>query len=82
MHIIGHGHHDHHEHTHDEHQKEVTPAALLEHMVAHNRSHADELEKLAATMDSAVQEDMTLAVSQLRAGNDTLAKVLAQLKGE
>ena len=79
MHLIGHGHHD---HTHEEHQHEVTPAALLEHMVAHNRSHADELEQLAATMDASVQADMALAISQLRAGNDTLAKVLGQLKGE
>ncbi len=67
------------EHEHH-HEHEVTPAALLHHMVEHNRSHLEELEHIAGDLDGAAQTKMREAIATIRSGNEQLAAVLQELK--
>ena len=75
-HLLEHGHgHDHsheHGHSHGSPNKQAASSeevlAMLEYMLGHNRHHAEELNGLAV-------EDFTR-------GNEKIARVVSELKGE
>ena len=57
-------------------------AALLNYMVSHNKSHAEELHELAHSLDGEVAELIHEAVELFDQGNEKLAHALEHLKGE
>ncbi len=56
--------------------------ALLAYMVAHNRSHADELHELAHGLDGEAAELVHAAVDLFNEGNAKLEQALKIVKGE
>lgn len=80
-----HDHHDHsHEHGHD-HSRMEELLALMNYMVGHNVSHAEELANLAMQLkqegNDAAYEQVMDAVADFDSGNKKLAAVLNGLKG-
>ena len=72
-----------HEHTHEcghEHKHEVTPEALLAHMIEHNENHTQELEHLASHMQGVAADKVMEAVATFRTGNEQLHTALELLK--
>lgn len=56
--------------------------ALLAYMVAHNKSHAEELHELAHSLDGQTAELVHAAVELFDQGNEKLEAALSLLKGE
>ena len=81
-HTHKHGHtHDHdHDHEHHAFHQHITPEAVLQHMLEHNRSHADELEAIASQVTGDAAAKIAEAVASMRAGNDRLAEALEIMK--
>ena len=65
---------------------EARTAALLNYMLEHNRSHADELSDMAAKLEAAEQdraaEIIRAGVLDFSAGNDKLEEALRIIKAE
>lgn len=82
-------HHHHHHHDHDHaHEGSASPeqsVALLSYMVAHNKSHVEEMLQVAHIVENEqAHELMHEAAELLEQGNEKLAQALALLqeKGE
>ena len=81
---------NHHGHPHHHHDHEHMPAesnqdrntALLAYMVNHNRSHAEELQELAANLEGDAANLINEAVALFNSGNDKLEEALELLKEE
>ena len=78
----------HHEHSHH-HGKDAVPAtdqersiALLQYMIDHNRSHAEELEELADGLSENVATMVRDAIGEFNHANEMLVSALDVLKGE
>ena len=96
-HNIPHEHHD-HEHEHDHHHgcepgqcascagcdPKAELVALMNYMVKHNASHANELANLAKQLqdmgETAAYDQIMLAVSDFEKGNLRLSTVLASMQ--
>ena len=91
---VPHGHnHDHdHEHQHDHHHEQPQPKtqeqmiAVLDYMLAHNRHHTEELNRLAGKLEEMGYKQpagqVRKAVDDYSKGNLYLGLALDQLKGE
>ena len=74
----------HHIHSHD-HSPASSPEetlALLEYMLNHNRSHAQELHELAHCVPEEAASLLHAAVEDFTCGNDKRAQAAGLLKGE
>ncbi len=76
--------HDHHHHDHGPMENKEQVTALLDYMYKHNRSHEDELVKMAEKLKSLGHEAESAKVSEAQSffakGNELLSEALAQLK--
>lgn len=63
-----------------DHHHQVTPDALLAHMVEHNESHLHELEQVAEQLTGAPAQQVKTAIETIREGNRQLAAALKMLK--
>ena len=89
-HLQEHGHgHDHqheHGHSHGSPNKQAASSeevlAMLEYMLGHNRHHAEELNGLAASLRREEAELLRAAVEDFTRGNEKIARVGSELKGE
>ena len=70
--------HEHHDHPHTHQQ--VTPQALLRHMVEHNRSHVEELKHIAEALPAETAAEVLKAAEAISAGNEQLAAVAAKME--
>lgn len=83
MHDIEHSSASHHHHEHPEHADgKARDAALLSYMVAHNKSHADELRELASHIDAPAARCVNEAVELFDRGNALLEQALESLGEE
>lgn len=73
--------HQHH-HTHKTARSREETLALLNYMLHHNRSHAEELHELAHNLSEAETSLLREAVEDFNRGNEKLAAILAMMKGE
>lgn len=73
--------HEHH-HTHETARSREETLALLNYMLHHNRSHAEELHELAHNLSEEETSLLREAVKDFNRGNEKLAAILAMMKGE
>lgn len=71
-----------HNHTHVTSDSDKETLALLEYMLGHNRHHAEELHELSHKLPENEAILLHSAVDDFRQGNEKLARVLADMKGE
>ena len=76
-----HGNHEHHHHDEEAVGADRT-LALLGYMVTHNKSHAEELAELAASIEGEPACLIHEALAQFNEANELLDQALNLLKGE
>ena len=78
-----HEHHEHHHHDHGPMENMEQVKALLDYMYKHNRSHEDELAKMAEKLKCLGNEAEASKVSEAQSyfakGNELLSEALSEL---